>query len=44
MALLSPTTLVTGLEHVEQVIKQFFSGKSDHYSLQNILLKGEEHL
>lgn len=35
-------TLVTGLEHVEQVIKRFVSGTSDHHPLKDLLLKGEE--
>ena len=42
MALLPPTTLITGLEHVEQVTKQFVSGTSDLYPLKDLLLRGEE--
>ena len=42
MALLPATTLVTRLERVEQVIKQFVSGTSDHHPFKDLLLKGEE--
>ena len=42
MALLPATTLVTRLERVKQVIKQFVSGTSDHHPFKDLLLKGEE--
>lgn len=42
MALLPATTLVTRLERVEQVIKQFVSGTSDHHPFKDLLLEGEE--